>query len=93
MEKIRVLHHFLPQSFTSKFSSHTIHVAEVESRDWENKELPTVGDDQIQEDVSRSRDWAENGFRAALGRRTEWIETSSGEKDLGLFVNEKLNMT
>ncbi|PKU32892.1 rna-directed dna polymerase from mobile element jockey-like [Limosa lapponica baueri] len=35
--------------FTTKCSSHTTQVAEGKGRDWETKEPPTVGEDQIQD--------------------------------------------
>ncbi|GAB0205741.1 mitochondrial enolase superfamily member 1 [Grus japonensis] len=46
-EKAEVLNDFLASVFTGKRLSHTAQV--TEGRDWENAELPTVGDDQLQE--------------------------------------------
>jgi len=47
MEKAEVLNDFFASVFTGKCSSHTVQVAEGKGRDWENKELPTVGEDQV----------------------------------------------
>lgn len=41
---------FLPV-FTSKCSGHTTKVTEGEDRGWENEEAPTVGEDQVQDDL------------------------------------------
>ena len=35
--------------FNCKLSSHAAQVAEGKGRDWENEELPTVGEDQVRE--------------------------------------------
>jgi len=40
--KLRCLTTFLPQSSTA-----SAQVAEDKGRDWENEELPTVGEDQV----------------------------------------------
>ncbi|GAB0178428.1 mitochondrial enolase superfamily member 1 [Grus japonensis] len=47
MEKAEVLNDFFASDFTGKCLSHTVQVAE--GRDWENAELPTVGEDQVRE--------------------------------------------
>ncbi|GAB0207940.1 mitochondrial enolase superfamily member 1 [Grus japonensis] len=47
MEKAEVLNDFFASVFTGKYSSHTAQV--TEGRDWENAELPTVGEDQVRE--------------------------------------------
>ncbi|GAB0180799.1 mitochondrial enolase superfamily member 1 [Grus japonensis] len=47
MEKAEVLNDFFASVFTGKCLSHTAQVAE--GRDWENAELPTVGEDQVRE--------------------------------------------
>jgi len=39
---------FLPV-FTGKCSSHSAQVTDSKGRDWENKELPTVGEDQVRD--------------------------------------------
>jgi len=49
MEKAEVLHKFFASVFTGKCSSHTTQVAEGKARDWENEELPTVGEDQVRD--------------------------------------------
>ncbi|GAB0183835.1 mitochondrial enolase superfamily member 1 [Grus japonensis] len=49
MEKAEVLNDFFTSVFTGKCSSHTTQVAEGKGRDWENEELPTVGEDQVQD--------------------------------------------
>ena len=49
MEKAEVLNDFFASVFTGKCSSHTTQVAEGKGRDWENEELPTVGEDQVQD--------------------------------------------
>ncbi|GAB0205810.1 mitochondrial enolase superfamily member 1 [Grus japonensis] len=46
-EKAEVLNDFFVSVFTGKCLSHTARVAE--GRDWENAELPTVGEDQVRE--------------------------------------------
>jgi len=45
MEK--VLNEVFASVFTSKCSSHTIQDADGKGRDWENEELPTVGEGQV----------------------------------------------
>ncbi|GAB0176277.1 hypothetical protein GRJ2_000092900 [Grus japonensis] len=45
MEKAEVLNDFFASVFTGKSLSHTAQV--TEGRDWENPELPTVGEDQV----------------------------------------------
>ncbi|GAB0203869.1 mitochondrial enolase superfamily member 1 [Grus japonensis] len=47
MEKAEVLNDFFASAFTGKCLSHTAQV--TEGRDWENAELPTVGEDQVRE--------------------------------------------
>ncbi|GAB0178237.1 mitochondrial enolase superfamily member 1 [Grus japonensis] len=47
MEKDEMLNNFFASVFTSKCSSHTAQATEGKGRDWENKELPTVGQDQV----------------------------------------------
>ncbi|GAB0204738.1 mitochondrial enolase superfamily member 1 [Grus japonensis] len=40
---------FFASVFTSKCSSHTAQVTEGKGKDWENEELPTVGEEQFQD--------------------------------------------
>ncbi|GAB0202857.1 mitochondrial enolase superfamily member 1 [Grus japonensis] len=47
MEKAEVLNDFFASVFTGTCLSHTAQV--TEGRDWENAELPTVGEDQVRE--------------------------------------------
>jgi len=47
MEKAEILNDFFASVFTGKSSSHTTQVTEDKDRDWENEELPTVGEDEI----------------------------------------------
>ncbi|PKU42854.1 rna-directed dna polymerase from mobile element hypothetical protein [Limosa lapponica baueri] len=47
MEKAKVLNDFFALVFTSKWSSCTSQVTEGKSRDQENEEPPTVGEDQV----------------------------------------------
>ncbi|GAB0203859.1 mitochondrial enolase superfamily member 1 [Grus japonensis] len=49
MEKAEVLNDFFASVFTGKCLSHTAQVTEDKGRDWENAELPTVGEDQVRE--------------------------------------------
>ncbi|GAB0209752.1 hypothetical protein GRJ2_003440900 [Grus japonensis] len=51
MEKAEVLNDFFASVFTSKGSSHTTQVTEGKGRDGENAEPPTVGEDQIMEQI------------------------------------------
>ncbi|GAB0192913.1 mitochondrial enolase superfamily member 1 [Grus japonensis] len=44
-----VLNDFFASVFTGKCLSHTAQVTEGKGRDWENAELPTVGEDQVRE--------------------------------------------
>ncbi|GAB0207279.1 mitochondrial enolase superfamily member 1 [Grus japonensis] len=48
-EKAEVLNDFFASVFTGKCLSHTAQVTEGKGRDWENAELPTVGEDQVGE--------------------------------------------
>ncbi|GAB0192293.1 mitochondrial enolase superfamily member 1 [Grus japonensis] len=47
MEKAEVFNDFFASVFTGKCLSHAAQV--TEGRDWENAELPTVGEDQVRE--------------------------------------------
>ncbi|KAM6092638.1 uncharacterized protein LJ206_005604 [Theristicus caerulescens] len=47
VKKAEVLKDFFASVFTGKCSSHTAQVAKSKGRDWENKEPPTVGEDQV----------------------------------------------
>jgi len=47
MEKVEVLNDFFASVFTDSYSGHTTQVAGGTGSDWENEELPTVGEDQI----------------------------------------------
>jgi len=47
MEKAEVLNEVLASVFTGKCSSHTVQVVEGKGRDWQNKEQPTVAEDQV----------------------------------------------
>ncbi|PKU32375.1 rna-directed dna polymerase from mobile element jockey-like [Limosa lapponica baueri] len=49
MDKAVVLNDFFASVFTSKCSSHTTQVTEGKSKDWENEEPPTVGEDQVRD--------------------------------------------
>ncbi|GAB0177329.1 mitochondrial enolase superfamily member 1 [Grus japonensis] len=49
MEKAEVLNNFFASVFTGNCLSHTAQVKEGKGRDWENAELPTVGDHQVRE--------------------------------------------
>ena len=49
MEKAEVLNDFFASVFTGKCSSRTTQVTEGKGRDWENEELPTVGEDQVRD--------------------------------------------
>jgi len=47
MEKAEVLGDFFASVFSGKCSSHTTQVTDSKGRDWENEELPTVGENQV----------------------------------------------
>jgi len=47
VEEAGVLNDFFTSVFNSKCSNHTTQVPEGKGRDWENEELPTVGEDQV----------------------------------------------
>ncbi|KGL88902.1 hypothetical protein N301_16250, partial [Charadrius vociferus] len=47
MEKAEVLNDFFASVFTGRCCSHTAQVVEGKGRDWDNKEPPTVGEDQV----------------------------------------------
>jgi len=49
IEKAEVLNDFVASVFNSKCSNHTAHVEEGKGRDWENKKLPTIGEDGVQD--------------------------------------------
>ena len=49
VEKAEVLKDYFASVLNSKCSSHTAQVAEDKSRDWENEEPPTVGEDQVRD--------------------------------------------
>ncbi|GAB0179685.1 mitochondrial enolase superfamily member 1 [Grus japonensis] len=49
MEKAEALNDFFASVFTGECLSHTAQVTEGKGRDWENEELPTVGEDQVQD--------------------------------------------
>ncbi|GAB0179874.1 hypothetical protein GRJ2_000452700 [Grus japonensis] len=48
-EKDEVLNDLLASVFAGKCSSHTAQVTKGKGRDWENEELPTIGEDQVQD--------------------------------------------
>jgi len=47
MEKAEVLDDFCASVFPGKCSSHSTQVADGKGRDWENEELPNVGEDRV----------------------------------------------
>ncbi|GAB0189884.1 mitochondrial enolase superfamily member 1 [Grus japonensis] len=49
MEKAELLNDIFVSVITSKCSIHTTQVTEGKGRDWENEELPTAGEDQVQD--------------------------------------------
>ncbi|GAB0182897.1 mitochondrial enolase superfamily member 1 [Grus japonensis] len=49
MEKADILNDFFASIFTGKCLSHTTQASEGKGRDWENEELSTVGEDQVQD--------------------------------------------
>lgn len=49
MEKAELFSDFFSLVFTRNCSSHTTQVTERKGTNWENKELPTVGEDKVQE--------------------------------------------
>ena len=49
IEEAEVFHDFFVSVFTSRCSSHTAQVASGKDRDWENEELTTVLEDQVQD--------------------------------------------
>jgi len=49
MGKAEVLYDFFASVFSSQCSNHTMRVTEGKSRDWENEEPPTVGEDQVRD--------------------------------------------
>ena len=52
MKKAEVLNDVFASVFTIRSSSHTTQVTEGKGGDWENEELPTVGEDQVQEHLT-----------------------------------------
>ncbi|GAB0210106.1 mitochondrial enolase superfamily member 1 [Grus japonensis] len=56
MEKAEVLNDFFASVFTGKCLSHTAQVTEGKGGDWENEELPTVGEDQVREYLRNLKD-------------------------------------
>jgi len=55
VEKAEVLTDFFASVFTGKCSSHTTQVSDGKGRDWENEELPTVGEDQVRDHLRSLR--------------------------------------
>ncbi|PKU27302.1 rna-directed dna polymerase from mobile element jockey-like [Limosa lapponica baueri] len=51
MDKAEVLNDFFASVFTGKCSNRTTQVTEGKGRDCENEELPTVGEDQVMEQI------------------------------------------
>jgi len=45
--RLRYATDFFASVFTGKCSGHTTQVAEGKGRDWENEEMPIVGEDQV----------------------------------------------
>lgn len=51
MEKVEALSDFFASVFTGRSSSHAAQVPEGKGRDWEDEELPSVGEDQVRDQL------------------------------------------
>lgn len=51
MEKVEALSDFFASVFTVRSSSHAAQVPEDKGRDWEHEEVPSVGEDQVRDQL------------------------------------------
>jgi len=54
-KKAEVLKNFFASLFTGRCSRHTTQVADNKDRDWENEELPILGENQVRDHLTKNK--------------------------------------